>query len=206
MQQAATDTLARLQRFARQPRNVQAHCEMCSAAIDSEHAHVVEADTGRIVCTCEPCALLFGNQGSAKFCRVPRDVVALQDFHMTDAQWNNLAIPIGLAFLVASTRAGRPIAVYPSPAGGTESEPMLDAWEELVDENPVLRQFEPDVEALLVNRIDGAHDYLRVPIDECYRLVGLVRSRSRGFTGGVALWQEIGDFLAGLKRRAGDHG
>ncbi len=206
MQQAVTDTLARLQRFARQPRTVLARCEMCSAAIDGEHAHVVETETGRMVCVCQPCALLFGNQGSAKFRRVPRDVVVLRDFHMTDAQWNNLAIPIGLAFLVDSTRAGRPIAVYPSPAGGTESEPMLDAWEALVDENPVLQEFEPDVEALLVNRIDGARDYLRVPIDECYRLVGLVRSRWRGFTGGVELWQEIGDLLAGLKRRAGDHG
>ena len=41
-------------------------------------------------------------------------------------------------------------AFYPSPAGATESLLPLTAWEEIVRENPALREMQPDVEALLV--------------------------------------------------------
>jgi hypothetical protein len=94
------------------------------------------------------------------------------------------------------------VAVYPSPAGGTESTPMLEAWEAIVAQNPVLHEFDRDVEALLVNRIDGARDYFRVPIDQCYELVGRVRLRWRGFTGGVELWNDIHLYFASLKAKA----
>ncbi len=95
------------------------------------------------------------------------------------------------------------MAVYPSPAGGTESLPMAEAWSELVEANPVLGELAPDVEALLVHRIDVRREYYRVPIDACYKLVGLVRSRWRGFTGGVDLWNEINEFFAELEARYG---
>ena len=72
---------------------------------------------------------------------------------MTDAQWEALHLPINLAFFFQSTRAGRVVAVYPSPAGGTESLLTLETWNRLEEENPVLRELEPDVEALLVNRV-----------------------------------------------------
>ena len=43
-----------------------------------------------------------------------------------------------------------------------------------------LKNMEPDVEALLVNRIGHARawtsEYFLVPIDQCYKLVGLIRS------------------------------
>ena len=38
-----------------------------------------------------------------------------------------------------------------------------------------------------------------MPIDDCYKLVGLVRSRWRGFTGGVELWDEIKAFFIDLQ-------
>jgi hypothetical protein len=126
----------------------------------------------------------------------------LEDFRLSDGQWENLSIPIGLAFLFESTRVGAVVAVYPSPAGGTESLPMRDAWTALVEHNPVLGTFAPDVEALLVNRMEGAREHFRVPIDECYKLVGLVRSKWRGFTGGLALWGEMGRFFETLRRRS----
>ena len=117
------------------------------------------------------------------------------DFRMTDAQWENLSIPIGLAFLFHSTRAGGVVAVYPSPAGGTESTPMSDAWEDLVRQNPVLRRIPARRRgaAGLPHR-RGARTF-RVPIDECYKLVGVVRSKWRGFTGGVELWDEMSRFF-----------
>ncbi len=162
----------------------------------------MERGTGQVSCCCSACATLFRGQAGGRYGSVPRDLQRLDGFRMTDAQWQNLAIPIGLAFLFESTRAGSVVAVYPSPAGGTESAPMQDAWEDLVRDNPTLGNLAADVEALLVNRVNGAREYYRVPIDECYKLVGLVRSKWRGFTGGVDLWDEIAAFFTSLKARA----
>ena len=62
--------------------------------------------------------------------------------------------------------------------------------------------------ALLVNRVGhvaGAvpAEYYLVPIDECYKLVGLIRTHWRGLSGGTEVWREIGAFFATLKKRAG---
>ena len=62
-----------------------------------------------------------------------------------------------------------------------------------------MADLEPDVEALLVNRIDGAREYYRVPIDRCFALVGLIRTRWRGLSGGAEAWQAIHEFFAGLR-------
>jgi hypothetical protein len=86
--------------------------------------------------------------------------------------------------------------------GPTESLLALDAWSALEDANPVLRTLAPDVEALLVNRAQGARGHWLVPIDECYGLVGLIRTHWRGLTGGTEVWQEIGRFHEGLDRRS----
>ena len=126
----------------------------------------------------------------------------LSDFRLTDAQWEDLHLPINLAFFFRSTRAGRVVAVYPSPAGGTESLLTLEAWHQLEEENPVLRELEPDVEALLVNRLGPAREHYRVPIDACYRLVGLIRAGWRGLSGGAEVWEEIGQFFAGLNQNS----
>ena len=55
--------------------------------------------------------------------------------------------------------------------------------------NPVLESLEPDVEALLVNRVGHAREasaaeYYIAPIDACYQLVGLIRVHWRGLSGG----------------------
>ncbi len=88
--------------------------------------------------------------------------------------------------------------MYPSPAGATESLLSFDTWEEIERENPVLLEMEADVEALLVNRIGHARgfsspEYYLVPIDECFKLVGLIRSRWQGLSGGTEVWREIGN-------------
>jgi hypothetical protein len=98
-------------------------------------------------------------------------------------------------------------ALYPSPAGATESLLPLEAWSSIVQNNPELNQLEPDVEALLVNRVgqargSAAAEYYIVPIDACYKLVGLIRIHWRGLSGGTELWREIGDFFAELRAKA----
>jgi hypothetical protein len=122
---------------------------------------------------------------------------------MTDSQWDNLHLPINLAFFTYSSPAGRVLALYPGPAGATESLLTLESWQEIVAENPILRELAADVEALLVNRLGEMREYFRIPIDECYRLVGLIRTHWRGLSGGTQAWTAIHGFLAGLRRRSG---
>jgi uncharacterized protein DUF5947 len=88
------------------------------------------------------------------------------------------------------------------PAGATESLLTLDAWDALAADNPALRALEPDIEALLVNRLGRKRDSYRVSIDECYKLVGLIRTHWRGLSGGAEAWDEIGRYFEGLDERA----
>ena len=138
---------------------------------------------------------------------MPRRVRFLPDFRLTDSQWDGLMMPINMAFFFKSTPQNRVIALYPSPAGATESLLSLDTWDEIELENPVLLEMEADVEALLVNRIGHSRgfsepEYYIVPIDECFKLVGLIRSRWQGLSGGTEVWREIGEFFGGLKARS----
>jgi hypothetical protein len=198
----ALGALAALRRFAR-PRAAEERCELCSAPLGPEHDHLVELTNRRLACACEPCAILFSNQGAARYRRVPRRVAFLPDIRLTDVAWEGLQLPINLAFFMHNSAAGRVVAFYPSPAGATESLVPLEAWQALADDNPVLRELEPDVEALLVNRVGTAREHYRVGIDQCYKLVGLIRIHWRGFSGGPAIWEEIARFFGGLKERSG---
>ncbi len=114
-------------------------------------------------------------------------------------------IPISLAFFSYSTAhdasRGKITALYPSPAGAAESALRLEAWREIADANPELQNLAPDVEALLVNRVGATREYFIAPIDECYRLVGLIRMHWRGLSGGAAVWGEIGRFFDDLRRK-----
>jgi hypothetical protein len=61
---------------------------------------------------------------------------------------------------------------------------------------------EPDVEALLVNRIGDARECYRVGVDECYRLAGLIRTNWHGLSGGSEVWAAIARFFEALRRRS----
>jgi hypothetical protein len=198
-------SLAALRGFVRQ-RAAGVQCELCAAPLEAEHEHLLEPAAGRLACACTPCAILFSGQPSARYRRVPRRIEFLSDFRLSDAQWEALHLPINLAFFFYSTRAEKVLAIYPSPAGGTESLLALEAWRQLEEENPVLRELEPDVEALLVNRVRTAREHYRAPLDECYRLVGLIRANWRGLSGGAEVWEDIGRFFANLKKRSARYG
>src|SRR5579859_2772168 len=179
-------------------------CEMCGAGLLPGHPHLVEPVERRIVCACEPCSILFSQDGRTKFKRVPRNSRMLWNFRLTDAQWDSLLIPIGMAYFLRSSVESRVLAFYPSPAGATESTLPLSSWEEIVHDNPVLSGMETDVEALLVSRLDHARQpessqYYLAPIDKCYELVGLIRFHWRGLSGGAEVWQQIRHFFDRLK-------
>lgn len=196
-----------LRQFARKPRRQAEQCEMCSAELAAEHPHLIEVTQRRLHCACDACAMLFSNRSNAKYKRVPRDSRLLVNFQMTDADWDTLLIPINLAFFFQNSLSSQVSAFYPSPAGATESLLPLEAWNSIVERNPILRQMEADVEALLVNRVGAARgmaaaEYYIVPIDACYKLVGLIRLHWRGLSGGTEVWKEVGDFFSELRRRA----
>jgi hypothetical protein len=126
---------------------------------------------------------------------------------MTDEQWDDLMIPVNMAYFFHSTSAHRVMAFYPSPAGPMESTLALDGWDALVSSNPILNELEPDVEALLINRVknrggESYREHFIVPIDACYELVGLIRLKWKGLSGGEEVWKAIAEFFAGLQKRA----
>jgi hypothetical protein len=182
-------------------------CEMCNTQLGDQHQHLLEPATRKLVCACDACAILFSNQTAKRFKRVPRRVRVLSDFQLTDGQWDSLMMPINMAFFFESTPQGRVMALYPSPAGATESLLPLDAWQEIAADHPAVRAMQPDVEALLVNRLGHSRgfsnpEYYIVPIDECFKLVGLIRGHWRGLSGGTDVWQQMAQFFADLKRKA----
>jgi hypothetical protein len=183
---------------------VQERCELCSEPIPPEHRHLLNVSTREIMCACRPCSILFDRKAASegKYRLIPDRHLFLEDFEMSDAQWESLRIPVDMAFFFYSTPAERVVAFYPSPMGPTESLLKLSAWEELERCNPVLNEMERDVEALLVNRVRGAREHFLVPMDECYRLVGLIRMHWRGLSGGREVWEEIERFFEKLRERS----
>jgi hypothetical protein len=189
---------ATLRRFAR-PRPALKRCELCSVGLATEHRHMLEMSNSQIVCTCDSCALRFQSVLDGRFKLIPREVHALPDLHLTDLEWESLALPINLAFFFYSTPENRMKAMYPSPAGATESLLPLKAWNSLAGNNVPLARMEPDVEALLVNRVETKREYYLAPIDVCFQLVGLIRVHWRGLAGGDLVWGEIEKFFSRLQ-------
>ena len=184
------------------------HCDMCSAIIEAEHPHVVDLESRALMCACRPCYLLFTDEHAALHYRaVPDRYLAFGGSALDERAWDELQIPVGLAFLFRNSVQDRMVAFYPGPAGATESELPLPAWERIVARTPALATMRPDVEALLIRRParpGTATDtvcYL-VPIDACYELVGRLRARWRGFDGGREAHDAMNEFFARVRARS----
>ena len=136
------------------PQAETAHCELCPLSIGEDHRHLLHLDERRIICVCETCWSM--RSGDPEFRPPGVRTLWLEGFAMPDEVWAAFEIPIGLAFLLRSSVTGTVVALYPSPAGATESELELTAWDALCEANPVLERLEPDAEALIVNRTGRA--------------------------------------------------
>jgi hypothetical protein len=209
----AFSTFSSLRRFAQEESEkatkaaaaaAQEHCDLCSEPIPPEHRHLLEVSTREMMCACRPCSILFDSEAASegKYRLMPDRRLFLEDFEMSDVQWESLRVPVDMAFFFYSTPAERVVAFYPSPMGPTESLLKLSSWEELERCNAVLKGMERDVEALLVNRVRGAREHFLVPIDECYSLVGLIRMHWRGLSGGREVWEKIERFFEELRERS----
>jgi Family of unknown function (DUF5947) len=182
-----------------EPRAAQERCEICNAPLPDDHRHMLQLEERRIVCSCEACWAL--HSGDPEYRPVGTRTIWLENLDLDDQLWARFQIPIGLAFFMRSSVTEGVVAFYPSPAGATESELSLESWEELARRNPVLDRLEPDAEALIVNRLDDPPQCLIAPIDQCYALVGLIKTRWEGISGGPALREAVPEFFAALRRR-----
>jgi len=168
---------------------------MCAEPIADEHQHVVNVAGRQLMCTCRGCYLLFSDpHAELKYRAVPDRYLRFPDFVLDRRGWESLQIPVGLAFFFHNSALGKTVAFYPGPAGATESELDMDAWNTISGASAQLDLVAHDVEALLVRVRDdetaAAECYL-VPIDACYEFVGRLRMLWRGFDGG----QEVRDFV-----------
>jgi hypothetical protein len=177
---------------------------MCAEPIGDGHSHVVNLDSRQILCTCRACWLLFTHHGAAggRYRAVPDRYLFDSGFKLGDGAWEELQIPVRVAFFFHNSDLGKVAAFYPSPAGATESLLSLEAWAGVVAANPVMTDLAPDVEALLVRRAGEGFECYLVPIDACYELVGLVRMHWKGFDGGEEAWAAIDGFFDAVRERS----
>jgi hypothetical protein len=100
-----------------------------------------------------------------------------------------------------STTSECVVAMYPSPAGATESELHFDTWNRLVQLNPELK-LEPDIEGLIANRLADPPVYAVAPIDRCYELTGAIKANWDGISGGTGVEDAVAHFFDDLRAKA----
>lgn len=181
-------------------------CEMCSEPVADEHQHVVDVEVRQLMCVCRGCYLLFTDTtAQLRYRAVPDRYLAFPDFAMDRRAWEALQIPVGLAFFFCNSSLGRTVAFYPGPAGATESELDLQAWNDIRAADHRVDSLAADTEALLVRAPDtedaAPRGYL-VPIDACYEFVGRLRILWRGFDGGQDAHDYLHQFFELLDARA----
>jgi hypothetical protein len=174
-------------------------CDLCRTTIPVDHRHMLNIEERRIVCTCESCWAL--RSGDAEYRPVGSRTVWLPDLEMPDDVWAGFQIPIGLAFFMYSTTSECVVAMYPSPAGATESELHFDTWNRLIELNPGLK-IDPDIEGLIANRMVDPPLYAIAPIDRCYELTGAIKANWSGISGGTGVDEAVAGFFADLQRKA----
>ncbi|MGA5442833.1 DUF5947 family protein [Streptomyces griseoincarnatus] len=172
-------------------------CDLCAAPVPDEHAHLYDTGKQEVRCVCRPCSVLFaqGGAGVGHYRLVPRRRVRLP---RVDTEV--LGVPVGLVFFVPRAD-GTVTAEGPSPAGAMRWEVDAAAWRQLAAACPQLAGVEPEVEALLVNTVHGLDHHWIVPIDDCYRMVAVVRREWRGLSGGGRIWPALERFFEDLTER-----
>jgi len=182
------------------PEVVSEKCDFCGQIIPPDHRHLVDLSSLKFMCACEMCTVIQAISG--KYKPIPQRYLELENFIMSDDLWSEFMIPVNMAFFVYSSSRNGTVAYYPAPTGATESKLKLDAWKKLEDLNPVLSTLVPDLEGLLINRIDNISIYYIVPIDSCYKLIGMIKTSWKGIFGGKEVNDTIRKYFTELTERS----
>jgi hypothetical protein len=152
-------------------------CDLCAAPVPDEHAHLYDTGEEQVRCACGPCSVLFADSGAGegRHRLVPRRRIRLP---RVDTE-----------------------VLGPSPAGAMRWEVDAAAWQRMVAACPQLASVAPDVEALLVNTVHGLDHHWIVPVDDCYRMVAVVRREWQGLSGGGRVWPAVERFFEDLTER-----
>ena len=183
-------------------------CEMCGEPVAEAHPHVVDLESRALLCTCRGCYLLFTAEGARHALpRRARALPVLPGLPARPGHWDDLQIPVGLAFFFASSvqrpgrsrsTRGRPAPPSPSCrwAPGSPSSPTTpsSASSARTSRRCCVRGAR--------NRPPARPQAHLVPIDACYELVGRLRQVWRGFDGGQEARARIEAFFdAGRRSR-----
>ncbi|MER6572367.1 DUF5947 family protein [Streptomyces sp. NPDC001093] len=173
-------------------------CELCAARLAAEHPHLYDTGAVEVRCVCHPCSVLFADDGAGegRYRLVPR-----RRLRLPPVDTAVLGVPVGLVFFVPGSD-GTVAAQGPSPAGAMRWEVDAAAWQRLAATVPQLAAMTPDVEALLVNTVRGLDEHWIVPVDDCYRMIALVRREWRGLSGGGRVWPAVEQFFRELTERS----
>lgn len=196
-----------LRRFTTPRRPTEERCELCAAPLASSyHRHLVDIEKRALACSCGPCAQLLDRSGGprGRFRAVPDRYLGDPGHRIDDSAWEALRIPVGVAFFFRNSALDRLVALYPSPAGATESELEPSSWQGVLAATRLAEQLEPDVEALLLRRHEGRFACFLVPVDIAYELVGRMRLLWQGFDGGAEARADLDAFFAHVRDRAQD--
>jgi hypothetical protein len=172
-------------------------CDFCGTVLPDDHRHLVDLSEMKFMCSCEMCVILMAESG--KYKPIPQRTLELKEFEMSEELWSDFRIPVNMAFFVSDSKADGALAYYPAPTGATESQLKMAPWNQLKKLNPVLETLTPDLEALIVNRLDNANQYFIIPIDTCYKLIGMIRTSWQGISGGTHVNKIINDFFNELR-------
>ncbi|MFG2132938.1 DUF5947 family protein [Streptomyces sp. NPDC048751] len=177
-------------------------CDLCAEPLPTghPHRHVLQPASGTVSCACRACAVLFdhGATSAGGYRLLPQERRRLDGLHIDDAVWAGLGVPVSLAFFTRSAETGEVTAAYPSPLGALRAIVPADSWQQVEQGHPDLPEHVTDVTALLVHRARGAAEHWLVPLDDCYRLVAVVRAHWKGLDGGPEVWQRVEDFFVDL--------
>jgi Family of unknown function (DUF5947) len=202
----AYDVLARIRANRGEPEPAGERCDMCSEPIADDHQHVVNIEGRQLMCVCRGCYLLFTDtHAELRYRAIPDRYLSFPEFALDRRQWEALQIPVGMAFFFRNSALDRMVAFYPGPAGATESQLDLAAWNDICAADPRVDMIADDTEALLVRVPDDENEPPEchlVPIDACYEFVGRLRMLWRGFDGGQDVRKYIGGFFDHLAARS----
>ena len=175
-------------------------CNFCGRILSPDHRHLVDLSAMKFMCTCEMCMITQAESGTYQ--PLPQRYLQLDGFNMSDQLWSDFLIPVNMAFFIVSMARNGTVAYYPAPTGATESKLKMEPWDKLVELNPLLDNLAPDLEALFVNRLEDNGQYYIVPVDSCYKLIGMIRIAWKGIFGGREVNDIINRFFSELKEKS----